>query len=104
MTFEQLQKTPPIIKEFLSYMQTVKGKSPKTIDEYYLDLRTFFRYLKLSWELVPSPINFEEISIDDIDLDMVKKITLLDVYSFLSYCQSDRKNNAKTRLSSGMEG
>ena len=33
---------PEILKEFLGYMQTIKGKSPKTVEEYYLDLRTFF--------------------------------------------------------------
>ena len=37
---------PPIIKEFLGYMGTVKGKSPLTVEEYFMDLRTFFRYMQ----------------------------------------------------------
>lgn len=43
---EILAQSPPVIKEFLGYMGTIKGKSPQTVEEYYRDLRTFFRYIK----------------------------------------------------------
>lgn len=88
---------PKTIKEFLSYMQVVKGKSKKTVDEYFLDLRTFFRYIKLKRNLVPLKINFEEISIFDVSLDLIKSITLTDIYDFLNYLSDNRKNNASTR-------
>ncbi|MBR1534896.1 MAG: site-specific integrase, partial [Ruminococcus sp.] len=39
-------EAPEIIKDFLFYLQTIKGRSPMTVDEYYHDLRTFFRYIK----------------------------------------------------------
>ena len=90
--------TPQIIKEFLSYMQVVKGKSKKTVDEYFLDLRTFFRYIKLKKNLVAlSESDFAEISISDISLDLIKEITLTDVYDFFNYLCDNRKNNASTR-------
>ena len=41
-----IYEAPQVLIDFLGYMQTVKGKSPKTVDEYYIDLRTFFRYIK----------------------------------------------------------
>ncbi len=31
-------EAPYIIKEYLFYLQTIKGRSDKTVDEYYLDL------------------------------------------------------------------
>ena len=40
-------EAPEIIKAFLIYHETIKGHSPKTVEEYYLDLRTFFRYMKI---------------------------------------------------------
>lgn len=46
MKVSSFNAAPVPIKEFLNYMQNVKGKSPRTIDEYYLDLRTFFRYIE----------------------------------------------------------
>ena len=39
-------EAPPILRDFLSYHETIKAHSRKTVDEYFLDLRNFFRYLK----------------------------------------------------------
>lgn len=78
-------------------MQTVKGKSSATVDEYYTDLRTFFRYLKKMRKLVPEAMELQDISITDIDLDFIKSITLTDIYAFMNYAMRERKNNAATR-------
>lgn len=32
---------PEILRGYLGYMETVKGRSSKTVDEYFTDLRTF---------------------------------------------------------------
>ena len=88
---------PPIIKEFLGYMGTVKGKSPLTVEEYFMDLRTFFRYMKQHRNKVPQDMPFDEISIDDIDLDFIKTITLTDVYEYMNFVSIQRKNKATTR-------
>lgn len=45
-------EAPEIIKSFLIYHETIKGHSSKTVEEYYLDLRTFFRYMKIVRGLV----------------------------------------------------
>ncbi len=92
-----LLEAPRVIIDFLGYMQTVKGKSLKTVDEYYIDLRTFFRYIKYSKKLVPENVLFEEININDIDIDLIKSITLTDLYDYLNYLLVERKNNAATR-------
>ncbi|WP_444640520.1 tyrosine recombinase XerC [Caproiciproducens sp. R1] len=94
---EWMAEAPPVIKEFLGYVGTIKGKSPKTVDEYYLDLRTFFRYIKKSRNLVPPEIDFEEISISDIDLDLIKTITLTHVFEYMNYLSTERQNKASTR-------
>ena len=88
---------PPIIKEFLGYMGTVKGKSPLTVEEYFMDLRTFFRYMKQHRNQVPQDMPFDGISIDDIDLEFIKTITLTDVYEYMNFVSTQRKNKATTR-------
>lgn len=92
-----MNEAPPLLKDFLGYMQTVKGKSPATVDEYYTDLRTFFRYLKKVRKLVPEAMELQDISITDIDLNFIKSITLTDIYDFMNYAMRERKNNAATR-------
>lgn len=94
---ELINEAPDIIREFLIYMRTIKGKSLNTVSEYYLDLRTFFRYIKKSRKLVDSNIDFNKILIDDIDLNLVKTITLTDAYEFMNFTMTDRNNNASTR-------
>ena len=94
---ELLAEAPPIIREFLGYIGTIRGKSPKTVEEYYLDLRTFFRYLKLRRGLVPPDTEFERIGISDVDLDLIRTIDLTQVFEYMNYLSSQRGNSSVTR-------
>ena len=88
---------PDILCDFLSYHETVRGHSSKTVDEYYLDLRTMFRYLKLRKGLVDDATPFDEIIIRDINLAFIAKISLNDIYDYLSYLSRERNLNAASR-------
>lgn len=92
-----LYSTPPLIRDFLTYSESIKGKSSSSIDEYYLDLLTFFRYIKKQYGLADNAENFEDIGITDVDINLIKRITLSDIYAFLVYCKNERGNNAATR-------
>jgi len=92
-----LQEAPMIIREYLGYTETVKGRSSKTVDEYYTDLRTFFRFMKYHRNLVPANTAMESISISDIDIEFIRSITLTDVYEFMNYLRQERNNSNKTR-------
>lgn len=87
---------PPLLRDFLNYMLTIRGRSPKTTHEYFLDLRTFFRYLKQEKGLVPPDLPFEEIGIGDIDLAFIRDITLSDVYDYLSFMAQERPRQASS--------
>lgn len=92
-----MEEAPEVLKQFVGYMQTVKGKSEKTAEEYYLDLRTFFRYLKLKRGLVPADTPFTKIQIQDVDVDFLKTIDLTQVYEFMNYLMNERHNGAAAR-------
>ena len=79
------QEAPPILQEFLNYHESILSHSAKTVDEYFLDLRSFFRYLKLRCcpELQQTP--FQEISILDVDLAFVSKTQLSEIYGYLTF-------------------
>lgn len=94
MTFRD---SPPIIKDFINYIRTVKGKSDKTADNYFRDLHLFFRFIKFHKGLTDGTQTIEEISIDDIDVQLLKSITFDDVNEFIYYLHSDRNNNEKSR-------
>lgn len=81
---------PAILRDFLMYHETIQGHSRKTADEYFFDLRTFFRYIKTIKGRAPRTADLDDISIDDVDLDLVASVTLTDVYSYMSYLSRDR--------------
>ncbi len=92
-----IDEAPPVIRGFLGYLGTIKGKSPKTVEEYYLDLRTFFRYVKQARGLVPDGVEFSEISIADVTLDLIKTIDLTQVFEYMNFLSTERKNKAAAR-------
>ncbi|NLL39224.1 MAG: tyrosine recombinase XerC [Clostridiales bacterium] len=86
-----------LIRDFLSYHEIIKGHSKKTIDEYFLDLRTFFRYLKIRRGLADENTPFDNIPINDIDLDFVATVTKSEVYDYLSFLSRDRVKNRRSK-------
>ena len=81
---------PQILKEFLTYHETIKGQSPLTISEYYLDLRMFLRFIKLMRSDMPIHTNLEDIPIKDVDINFVRNIRTSEIFDFLSYLANDR--------------
>lgn len=84
---------PQVLRDFLAYHETIKGQSPRTISEYYLDLRMFLRFIKLMRNDMPINTRLEDIPIHDVDVDFISQITTSDVYDFLSYLAHDRTPN-----------
>jgi site-specific recombinase XerD len=84
------QDSPQLLLDFLSYHETIKAHSQRTVDEYYLDLRNFFRYLKQQRDPALSQKRLDEIDIRDVDLTFISRITLTDIYSYLTYLSRDR--------------
>lgn len=81
---------PAILRDFLTYHEAIQGHSKKTVDEYFLDLRNFFRYIKMEKGLAPRTAELDEIDISDVDLELVRSVTLSDVYSYMNYLSRDR--------------
>ena len=84
---------PPVVRDFLSYHETIKAQSPRTIQEYYLDLRLFLRFMKLMRSEQSISTRLDEIDVRDIDLTFIGSITSSEVFEFLSYLAHDRTIN-----------
>ncbi len=87
---EYAADAPQILREFLTYISTIRGKSQKTAHEYYLDLRLFFRVLKHNKGMADKDLLLDKIDIRDIDADFLKTITLTDVYDYLQFMAQRR--------------
>ena len=97
MNRNKLNNSFPLLKDFIVYCETIKGKSEKTADEYYLDLSLLFRYLKVEKGAVDPSLSLESVPINDIDIDFIRSITISDLYSYIVYCKNERQNGAAAR-------
>ncbi len=92
-------EAPAILRDFLSYHETIKAHSKKTVDEYFLDLRNFFRYLKQTRDPSLRGRELSEIDVMDVDLDFVRSVTLTDIYGYMTYLSRDRVLHQNSRNS-----
>ena len=94
----EFKSFPRFIRDYANYLSAVEGKSEKTICEYLLDLRTFFRYvIMVEQDLDLSPEEMEKISIKDLTLNDVNQVDTQLVVNFLAYTRNERNNNTSTR-------
>ena len=78
-------------------METIKGRSPRTVDGYYIDLRSFIRFLMIKNSVVSSDLDYSEIKIDSANFELIKNATRQDAMEFLSEFQRNHDNQAKAR-------
>lgn len=97
MRLEILSACPDFIRDFLTYNEIIKGKSSKSVEQYYSDLRTFFRYILLVRGKAPQGIPFNKIDISGADIELVRSVTVSDLYGFMVYCKEELQNNTATR-------
>lgn len=97
---------PSLVRDFASYKSAIQNCSVKTVSEYLLDLRTFFRFLIADRKgISPESDEFEKIEIKTIDLEFLKSISTEDIYGFLMYSGTVRNNlwSAKARKLSAIK-
>ncbi len=92
-----IDTVPRLVRSYALYLRNVKGLSNKTVDEYCLDLRTFFRFMKSHKNLVSKTIDFTDIHVTDIEEEFILKISTLDIYEFMNFVADEKNNMASTR-------
>ncbi|WP_313345682.1 tyrosine recombinase XerC [Sedimentibacter sp.] len=97
MTINYNDLCPAPLSDFLEYSLSIKGRSEKTVSEYYLDLRTFYRFLVIRFKLSPKVKDFENTDINLVSLDTLKKIKIMDLHSFIAYIDRERNNSNRTK-------
>lgn len=98
---------PEIVRNFASYKTGIQGCSQKTVDEYMLDLRTFFRFLLARRDGISvESEDFLKIDIREVDIAFIRGIGKEQIYEFLMYSGNVRKNlwAARSRKLSAIKG
>lgn len=86
-------KLPKLLKDYLVYLTTIRGKSPRTRKEYEYDLVLALKFMKA----IEDDTDIETVTIEDIHIEWIKERSLEDLYLFFEYCTEVRKNSPASR-------
>lgn len=90
---------PNTVRDFMIYKETVQGRAKKTLEEYALDLRTFFRWLVMTRKglEITEPEEMQAIDISELDVEFIASATSEEIYKFLYYTKNERQNQSAAR-------
>lgn len=86
-----------VLDDYLNYMRAARGRSEGTVKEYFYDIRQFLRYMRVRKEGLAVE-SLDEVDIDTVDGDLLRKIEKADIYAYISYLDRERKNNSRTKF------
>jgi site-specific recombinase XerD len=93
-----MTQLPEVIKEFSQYLLVVKGRLPRTVEQYEIDLMLFFKYVKAKrGGLATAGEEFDNMTIYELDHSFAESVTKTEVMEFLTFTAIGRENNARTR-------
>ncbi len=96
---DEYRSFPSVLQDYANYTFAIKGNSEKTVCEYLLDLRTFFRYMLMQENGSEyDEESFEKISIFKIDIEYIKKISSSNIISYLVFMAQQKKATSGTRM------
>lgn len=89
---------PDPVREFLTYTLSIRNLSPRTVDGYYIELRTFLRYLKLtaSHEIFDRE-KFSAMRVHDVPIQTICSVKLTDIYNYLLFAGNELGNSVSAR-------
>ena len=90
------EEYPERLNSFTKYLETMKGSSSNTVISYTMDMMMMFKFLKIKKGLVNKDDEFQDIKVNDIDDDFLRKINLDDMYSFLIFSKKYFENGSST--------
>lgn len=97
MKDEYLTDCPYYLADFLTNLKVIKDRSDRTEEAYYIDIRTFLRYLKVKHKAVSNDCEWTDITISDVPIEWLETFSLNDAYVYLKYLKDVRKNETATR-------
>ena len=97
MKDEYLNDCPYYVEDFLTNLKIIKDRADRTEEAYYIDIRTFLRYLKIKHKIVNKDTEWSEITIADVPIEWLESFSLNDAYVYLKFLKDERKNETATR-------
>lgn len=89
-------ENPDFLNSFLDYNITILNKSPNSIKEYNYDLSNFLKFIAIHYKLTNQK-DPKDVNISNMDISIMKKVTLEDIHSYISYMATNLRSSPATR-------
>jgi len=93
---DYLRQAPEPMRDFLTYMETIMGRSPLTVKNYFMDLRLFSRWLMQERKMVSVDLPLDQIEIDRLDLKFYDSVTKSEIYDFMLFLSRERPQHGNS--------
>ena len=97
MKQKYIDDCPYYLEDFLTNLKIIKDRADRTEEAYYIDIRTFLRYLKIKHKAASLIDDWSDIAISDVPIEWVEHFTLPDAYVYLKFLKDVRNNGTATR-------
>lgn len=89
---------PEFFLDYILYITVTKSLSTRTVQEYYLDIRLFLKYLRMMKEpQFQNENDLQRIPIRDMSINLLDQVRLQDLYNYLYYVTEERENHDRAR-------
>lgn len=89
---------PTYVKDYLNYLLVVRNLAPRTVNDYFVALRSFLRWVVVrNTNLQFTPDSFQDVPIKGLPMDALGELTESDLYEYLSFSSGVLNNQAITR-------
>lgn len=89
------EECPDFLNDYIFYLRIVRGRAETTVNEYYINIRMFLRYILMTKQNLDQPL--ESIKIKDFPKELLNEITLRDIYDFEYFLADERGNKPAAR-------
>ncbi len=87
----------PILREYYNHKLSVEFRSPRTVEEYLLDLRIFFKFIiAVREDIETEGEEFDKIPLNRVDVEFMKTVKPHEIYEYLSYVSTVRGDSQRT--------
>lgn len=88
-------ENPLFLNDYITYLDVIRGKAKRTVNEYYQDVSLFLRWFDAYSRGLPES-EIADIPLKDITADEMKTVTVSALYDYIRYLRDSRGNTPRS--------
>ncbi len=89
------EDNPSFLNDYLTYLDVIRGRAERTVNEYYQDVTLFLRWLNGQNRHL-SEEDSKNANLRDMTVDTLKNVTVASLYDYIRYLRDERGNTPRS--------